>query len=162
VHLGDMLRDAAAKDLEPLIDEVVRKALDDKPVLVVIDSVKMLRDFVSDHALQMALYDLTSRVAHSGAVLLLLGEYTPKEMRGGVEFSLSDGIIHLTHKPREPIDRRGLVPAENGVWAAQAACSYSRRMPPRRSRRWIARRVRRCGSAIGSGSAFSGRALAMP
>jgi circadian clock protein KaiC len=108
VHLGDMLRDAGGKDLEPLIDEVVRKALDDKPVLVVIDSTKMLRDFVSDHALRMALYDLTSRVAHSGAVLLLLGEYTPKEMRSGVEFSLADGIIDLTHKRREPIDRRGL------------------------------------------------------
>jgi circadian clock protein KaiC len=108
VHLGDMLRAAAAKDLEPLIDEVVRKALDDKPVLVVIDSTKMLQDFVSDHALRMALYDLTSRVAHSGAVLLLLGEYTPREMRSGVEFSLADGIIQLTHKSREPIDRRGL------------------------------------------------------
>jgi circadian clock protein KaiC len=108
VHLGDMLRDTGEKDLEPLIDEVVRKALDDKPVLVVIDSTKMLQNFVSDHALRMALYDLTSRVAHSGAVLLLLGEYTPKEMRSGVEFSLADGIIELTHKRREPIDRRGL------------------------------------------------------
>jgi circadian clock protein KaiC len=108
VHLGDMLRDTAGNDLEPLIDEVVRKALDDEPVLVVIDSVKMLRDFVSDHALRMALYDLTSRVAHSGAVLLLLGEYTSKEMRSGVEFSLADGIIQLTHKRRQPIDRRGL------------------------------------------------------
>ncbi|WP_433789701.1 RAD55 family ATPase [Actinoplanes sp. CA-252034] len=107
VHLGDKLRDVGAEALEPLIGEVVRKALDDEPVLVVIDSTKMLQDFVNDHALRMALYDLTSRVAHSGAVLLL-GEYTPKEMRSGVEFSLADGIIHLSHKRREPIDRRGL------------------------------------------------------
>ena len=42
VHLGDMLRATAKDDLEPLIDEVVRKALDDEPVLVVIDSAKML------------------------------------------------------------------------------------------------------------------------
>ena len=108
VHLGNMLRGTSAHDVEPLIDEVVRKALDDKPVLVVIDSTKMLRDFVSDHALRMALYDLTSRVAQSKAVLLLLGEYTPEEMQGGVEFSLADGIIQLSHTPREPIDRRGL------------------------------------------------------
>ena len=29
VHLGDMLRDTAANDLQPLIEEVVRRALDD-------------------------------------------------------------------------------------------------------------------------------------
>jgi circadian clock protein KaiC len=29
-------------------------------------------------------------------------------MRSGVEFSLADGIVELSHKPREPIDRRGL------------------------------------------------------
>ncbi len=108
VHLGDMLRDTGAQNLQPLVDEVVRKALDDEPVLVVIDSVKMLRDFVSDHALRMALYDLASRVAQSKAVLLLLGEYTPEEMQGGVEFSLADAIVQLTHKSREPVDRRGL------------------------------------------------------
>jgi hypothetical protein len=56
----------------------------------------------------------------------------------------------------------GAVPAENGVWAAQAACSYSRRMPPSRSRRWMVSRARRSGSVIGSRSGFRGRALAMP
>ncbi|MEU4558878.1 ATPase domain-containing protein [Actinoplanes sp. NPDC023936] len=108
VHLGDKLRGTGANDLEPLIDEVVRKALDDEPALVVIDSAKMLRDFVSDHVLRMALYDLTSRVAHSRAVLLLLGEYTTEDMQSGVEFALADGIVHLTHEAREPVDRRGL------------------------------------------------------
>ena len=108
VHLGDLLRDKSADKLEPLVDEVVRKAFDDEPVLVVIDSIKLLRDFVSDDALRTALYDLTSRVAHSGAVLLLLGEYTPEEMQSGVEFALADGIVQLSYKPREPVDRRGL------------------------------------------------------
>ncbi len=108
VHLGDMLRDTGESYLEALIGEVVRKALDDQPALVVIDSTRMLRDFVSDHALRMSLYDLTSRVAHSGTVLLLLGEYTPEDMQTGVEFALADGIIHLTHESREPVDRRGL------------------------------------------------------
>jgi circadian clock protein KaiC len=106
VHLGDMLRDT--DDLAPLIDEVVRKALDDEPALVVIDSTKMLSDFVSDQALRTALYDLMSRVAHSGAVLLLLGEYTPEEMLTGVEFALADGIVHLAYQSREPVDRRTL------------------------------------------------------
>ncbi|MEV8506815.1 ATPase domain-containing protein [Actinoplanes sp. NPDC051475] len=108
VHLGDMLRDTGETDLEPLIDEVVRRALDDEPVLVVIDSTRMLRDFVSEQALRKALYDLTSRTAHSGAVLLLLGEYTAEEMQSGPEFALADGIIHLSHMSREPVDRRSL------------------------------------------------------
>jgi circadian clock protein KaiC len=106
VHLGDMLRGSG--DLRPLIDEVVRKALDDEPALVVIDSTKMLGEFASGQALRSALYDLTSRVAHSGAVLLLLGEYTPEEMLTGVEFALADGIIDLSYRSREPVDRRTL------------------------------------------------------
>lgn len=58
--------------------------------------------------------------------------------------------------------RSGLVPAENVIRAGQATCSYSRRTPPRRSRRWMSRCASRCGSVIGSGSGASGRALAMP
>ncbi|BAL91736.1 hypothetical protein AMIS_65160 [Actinoplanes missouriensis 431] len=108
VHLGDMLRGADENDLRPLVDEVVRKALDDEPAVVVIDGTKMLRDFVTDHALRMAMYDLTSRITHSRTVLMLLGEYTAEEMLTGVEFTLADGIVHLSYQSREPVDRRGL------------------------------------------------------
>jgi hypothetical protein len=64
----------------------------------------------------------------------------------------------------EPItrDTRGLVPADNYVRAGQAACSYSWRMPPRRSRRWMLRWASRSGSVIDSGNGASGRAFAMP
>ncbi|AEV83854.1 circadian clock protein KaiC [Actinoplanes sp. SE50] len=108
VHLGDMLRGHQAAGLDPVIDEVVRKALDDEPALLVVDSTMMLRDFVSDRALRTSLYDLTSRVAHSGAVLLLLGEYSDADMQSGIEFTLADGIIALSHQIREPVDRRTL------------------------------------------------------
>ena len=108
VHLGDLLRGDQAGRLEPFVAEVVRKATDDHPQLVVIDSAKALRDFAGDRELRMAFYDLTSRLSHTNAVLLLLGEYTPEEMESGVEFSLADTIIHLAYEPREPIDRRWL------------------------------------------------------
>ncbi len=52
--------------------------------------------------------------------------------------------------------------AENLVRAAQAACSYSLRIPPRRWRRRTFRRAICPGSMIGGGSGHSGRALAMP
>ncbi|WP_307833858.1 ATPase domain-containing protein [Actinoplanes italicus] len=108
IHLGDMLRDKSTTDLDPLINEVVGRAFDDEPVIVAIDSTLMLRDFVSPRALRSALYDLSSRVAHSGAVLLLLGEYSDDDLLSGVEFSLADGIVVLSHQIREPVDRRGL------------------------------------------------------
>ncbi len=108
VHLGDLLRDKPRAGLEPLVFEVVRKTLEAQPAVVVIDSAKMLRAFVGETELRAAFYDLTSRIGHTQAVLLLVGEYTPDEMAGDVEFSLADGIIHLAYQPREPIDRRWL------------------------------------------------------
>jgi circadian clock protein KaiC len=38
--------------------------------------------------------------------MLLLGEYTPKEIKRSAEFSLADGILQLSYQPREPVDRR--------------------------------------------------------
>ncbi|MFC4069945.1 RAD55 family ATPase [Actinoplanes subglobosus] len=108
VHLGDLLREGTGNDLAPMFDEVLRKAFDDQPAVLVIDSTRMLRDFVSEHELRMSLYDLVSKVAHSGAVLLLLGEYTLEETQSSAEFTLADGIVQLSYHSREPIDRRGL------------------------------------------------------
>jgi circadian clock protein KaiC len=108
LHLGDLIREDRPGRMGPLVDEVTRKTIDEQPVIVVIDSAKALQDFTGDRELRMALYDLTSRIAHTDTALLLLGEYTPAEITAGVEFSLADTIIHLTYEPREPNDRRWL------------------------------------------------------
>jgi hypothetical protein len=50
--------------------------------------------------LRGGLYDLTSRISQTGTILLLIGEYTPQELRGGIEFSLADGIIQLDYEAR--------------------------------------------------------------
>jgi hypothetical protein len=52
--------------------------------------------------------------------------------------------------------------AENLIRRGQAACSYSWRMPPRRSRRRMSRRAIWSGSVTGMGNGRIGRALAMP
>jgi circadian clock protein KaiC len=106
LHLGDLIRDDDSDRMESLVSEVVQKAIEEQPVLVVIDSAKALRDFAGERELRMAFYDLTSRLAHTNAALLMLGEYTPEEMAAGVEFSLADSIIQLAYEPREPVDRR--------------------------------------------------------
>ncbi len=108
IHMGDFLGPSRQGGLEGLISEIVRKALDEEPSIVVVDSAKMLGDFADKRELRRALYDLTGRFARSGTVLLLLGEYTPEELRSDVVFSLADGIIHLEYEAREPIDRRWL------------------------------------------------------
>ena len=108
IHLGSLLWPRREDGLEPLVSEVVRKTLDEEPAVVVIDSAKMLRDFADDRELRMVLYDLTSRIAHTATVLLLVGEYTPEELAGDVEFSLADGIVQLEYRACGPVDRRWL------------------------------------------------------
>jgi circadian clock protein KaiC len=108
IHLGDFLQPARPGGLEPLVAEIVRKTLDEEPAVVVVDSVRMLRDFADERQLRGALYDLTGRFAETPTVLLLLGEYTTDELGSGVEFSLADGIIQLENEVREPVDRRTL------------------------------------------------------
>jgi circadian clock protein KaiC len=75
---------------------------------VVIDSSKALHDVVDAETLRRAIYDLASRVAHSDAVLILVGEYSPEETRTQPEFAVADGILQLENESRGPIDRRWL------------------------------------------------------
>ena len=108
IHLGDFLRPGRPDGLEPMVAEIVRKTLADEPAVVVIDSAKMLSDFASPYELRGAVYDLSASFAETGAVLLLVGEYTAEELGSGIEFSLADGIIQLEYQVCEPVDRRSL------------------------------------------------------
>ena len=108
IHLGGFLQPGHTQGLQPLVSEIARKVLDEEPAVVVVDSTKMLRDFADERELRIALFDLTGRVVHTNAVLLLLGEYTPEELSSDVVFTLADGIIQLGYEPREPVDRRWL------------------------------------------------------
>jgi circadian clock protein KaiC len=108
IHLGEILREGGSNGLEPFVAEVVRQCVETRPAVVVIDSAKALRDFANEPALRTALYDLASRVAHTDALLLLIGEWTPSEIESSVEFSLADGIVQVAYEPHEPVDRRWL------------------------------------------------------
>ncbi len=87
---------------------MVDKCFEVKPAVVVIDSAKALQVFADDQALRVAYYELASRVAHTGAVLILVGEYTPEEIESRVEFALADGIVQVAYESYEPVDRRWL------------------------------------------------------
>jgi circadian clock protein KaiC len=110
IHLGDLLpvAEESAHDLDAVVTEIVGRCFEARPAVIVIDSVKALRDFVEAQPLRKAIYDLASQVAHTGVVLLFVGEYTPEEIERLPEFALADGILQLAYEPHEPIDRRWL------------------------------------------------------
>lgn len=119
INLGDLLLaegEPNGDPLGPIIAEVVRTCFERKPSVVVLDSAKALRDFVDKTTMRKVIYDLAGKVAHSNAVVLLLGEYAPEEIEGSPEFSLADGILQLANEPREPVDRRWL-----RVWKLRGA-----------------------------------------
>jgi circadian clock protein KaiC len=108
IHLGDLLLQEDGGGLGSVVSEVVERSFETGPRVVVIDSAKVLQVFADDRSLRAAYYELASRVAHTGAVLLLVGEYTPDEIERGVEFALADGIVQLAYESHEPVDRRWL------------------------------------------------------
>jgi len=108
VNLGDLLQ-ANSEGLTSMVDEIVRKCVDEHPSIIVVDSAKALRDYSEDHrTLRAAVYRLAARVAHTDTTLVFVGEYSSEEMGSAPEFSLADGIVELAYESREPMDRRWL------------------------------------------------------
>lgn len=94
--------------LEAVTGELLRASLQRTPSVIVIDSSKALHAMVSGEGLRRAFYDLSSRIGHTGSVLVLVGEYTAAEIDHEPEFAVADGIIQLANQPDRLIDRRWL------------------------------------------------------
>lgn len=108
INLGEMLQ-SSSDGLTSMVDEIVRKCLDEQPSLIIIDSAKALRDYSDDHrALRAAVYRLAARVAHTDSTLIFVGEYSSEEIGAAPEFSLADGIVELAYESHEPTDKRWL------------------------------------------------------
>jgi circadian clock protein KaiC len=88
--------------------EITRRVFDGEPSLVVVDSSKALHDLAHEDRFRRLVYELASRVAHSSAVLVFVGEYTLEEVEALPEFAVADAIIELTREPVGPIDRQWL------------------------------------------------------
>lgn len=108
INLAELVSGKGQDALGSVLDEVVRKCLEEPPRIVVIDSAKALRDLGGGLPLRMAVYRLGARIAQTGCTLLFLGEYSKEEIATGPEFSLADGILELAYEPHEPLDRRWL------------------------------------------------------
>jgi circadian clock protein KaiC len=94
--------------VEHITTELARSAIERRPSVVVIDSIKALREVTTKAEFRRLVYDLASRVAHSGAVLVLVGEYSEDEVRTDPEFAVGDGIILLANEPVGRFHQRSL------------------------------------------------------
>jgi len=106
-HLAEFMSSDGG-GLDAVAAEILRQSFETRPAVVVIDSSKALHDVIDPVALRRAIYDLASRVAHSDAVLILVGEYSAEETRSQPEFAVADGILQLENEAYGPVDRRWL------------------------------------------------------
>ena len=118
IHLPGLLDDeASVGSLEQrsaavtmLADEVVRASEAEERSVIVIDGIKALRDFAdgAGFGFRGVAYELASKVFHSNAVLIFVGEYTADEVAYAPEFAVADGIVYLADEPMERFDQRWL------------------------------------------------------
>jgi circadian clock protein KaiC len=118
IHLPAVLDDAGfdatpqeqGAALATLVEEVVRASLEEERSVIVIDGIKALRDFaeVNGFGFRGVSYDLASKVAHSNAILIFVGEYTAEEVAYAPEFAVADGILYLADETFGRFDQRWL------------------------------------------------------
>ena len=96
--------------LATLVDEIVRASAVEQRSVIVIDGIKALRDFASGNGFGFrgVAYDLASKIAHSNAILLFVGEYTAEEVAYAPEFAVADGIVYLADETFGRFDQRWL------------------------------------------------------
>lgn len=99
---------AQVDSLEAISDEIVRKAFAASPSVVVVDSAKALHEASGSEHYRRVVYEMASRVAHTDAVLILVGEYAPEEIGRAVDFAVADVIIALANEPAGVFDERWL------------------------------------------------------
>jgi circadian clock protein KaiC len=99
LDLGSTLRTEGVEPGLAVIREVVER---EEPTLVAIDSFKAIHDLLgASTQARSFVYDLAVHMAAWGATTFLVGEYTLEEARSYPEFTIADGIIHLTSRRQE-------------------------------------------------------------
>ncbi|MDQ4059286.1 MAG: AAA family ATPase [Actinomycetota bacterium] len=108
IELTGLFEDEGPDRLGSVVTEIVRSCFESKPVVVVIDSSKVLNALGGENERRRAIFELSSRIALTDAVLLFVGEYSPQEMEEVFEFPIADGAIHLVNERQGAIDYRWL------------------------------------------------------
>lgn len=104
--LVDALRSEAG--LDRVVDELTAEVVRSRPSIVVIDSAKALTDGTASPRLRSSMYELVARLSHTGATLLLVGEYDDEAIATRPEFAVTDAILQLSNDAVGAVDRRAL------------------------------------------------------
>lgn len=88
-------------------EEVVRQAFEKRPSIIVIDSSKALHESEGP-GFRKAVYELASKVAHTEALLMLVGEYEMDDIKTAAEFAVADAILFLTNDMNTTADHRSI------------------------------------------------------
>jgi circadian clock protein KaiC len=107
INLGETMQ-ASDDGVSTMMNEIVRKCIEEKPSVIVVDSAKALRDFSGGPSLRSEIYRLAARIAHTDTTVLFVGEYSSDEIQSAPEFSLADGLLEMVYESHEPMDRRWL------------------------------------------------------
>jgi circadian clock protein KaiC len=103
--LEHVLRERRPEALSEYVRSLVQKHA---PSLVVIDSIKALRDLMDDaRSWRELVFDLARTLTVFRTVSLWVGEYDPSE-KGEVEFAVADGIIEMHRVQTDSVDARFL------------------------------------------------------
>lgn len=110
LHLTEFAQRArdAGEGMTRIIDEIVTAGFEHQPSVIVVDSSKALRQFAEPEELREATFELASKLGHTGALLVFVGEYTTSEFADAPEFAVADTIVHLANEREGPRDRRWL------------------------------------------------------
>jgi circadian clock protein KaiC len=106
-HLAALAEPSGDIPMAAVATEVVRNAFETRPSVIVIDSSKALHEAEGPN-FRRSVYELASRVAHTDAVLVLVGEYEEEDVRSAAEFAVADAIILLSNSSTGLVDRRWL------------------------------------------------------
>lgn len=110
VHITEFAQRARSRGegLRRIVDEVVTSTFRDDASVVVIDSSRSLGQFDDPMGLREATFELAAKMGHSGALLVLVGEYTEDEVEHAPEFAVADVILQLANASRGASDHRSL------------------------------------------------------
>ncbi|PON10589.1 recombinase RecA, partial [Candidatus Entotheonella serta] len=104
--LGRVIREQSLSDLTDYVMALVEEY---QPELIVIDSLKAIRDLSSDIGVFCHFcYDLSVRLASARCTSFFASEYELSDLASGAEFAVADGILSLELHLQEGEPRRFL------------------------------------------------------
>lgn len=82
--------------LPEVADHIMRLVEEHHPEVLVIDSIKAIRDLAGERGeFRRFCYDLSVRLAVASCTTFLVGEYDRSDLAEGAEFTIADGILYL-------------------------------------------------------------------